>query len=262
MEITLHSWYDHFTLTQTPKNIKWVKEKRPIEFYSDQFVKQNNDNHNSALLIEPRSIQPAIYDYMLGNWYKFKYVFTHDSELLRRIPNAKRIVFGGVYEFNDVPKTKYISFCSSDKKMCELHKQRLQLAKDLEHTIDCMGTYNGGERVSTYDIHAEYRFSVIIENYIDDYWFTEKICNCFANKCIPIYYGARNIGEFFNLNGMLRAFNISQLRDTIYILTNVADLDEMYESRLDAINDNYERVKAFTCFEDWFYNEYKELLNG
>ena len=261
IEIQLHSWYDHFTLTQQPKYIKWVEYKRPIEFYSDTFVYQNNNPNASALLIEPRSIQPDVYQYMEKNWQKFRYIFTHDSELLK-LPNAKRILFGGVYEFNDVPKTKGISFCSSNKAMCELHRKRMRLARELEGVVDCMGTYNGGKKVSTYDIHAPYRFSVIIENYIDDYWFTEKICNCFANKCVPIYYGARKIDEFFNASGIIRAKSIEDMRSWIHKIQYWINLEVWYNNMMPVINENYELVKQYTCFEDWFYNEYKELLNG
>ena len=178
----LRSQYDHFTLPQTPKYIKWVNHPTKIQFFSDELIPLNKNPENSALLIEPHSIQPRIYDYIERNWQDFKYIFTHDGYLLDNIPNTKRILFGGVYEFNDIPKTKDISFCSSRKTMCDLHRRRLDLAYELEKydIVDCMGTYNGGKYVTTKEIYAPYRFSIIIENWIDDYWFTEKICNCYA----------------------------------------------------------------------------------
>ena len=262
MKIKLYSWYDHFTLTQQPKYIEWTKADAPITFYSDTYVYEDVVEKDAcALLIEPRSIQPKVYEYIEKNYRKFKYVFTHDSKLLAMIPNGKQIFWGGVYEFNDVEKTKDISMVSSDKRMCELHKKRLEIAKQLENVIDCYGTYNGGKRVGTYDIYAEYRFSVVIENYKDDYWFSEKICNCFANKTIPIYYGATKISTDnrldFDSRGIIAVNNIDDIVDTVKHI----DLDYYYGTEAqEAIEHNYERVKAFTCFEDTFYLMYKDLL--
>ena len=33
----------------------------------------------------------------------------------------------------------------------------------------------------------DYRFSVVIENCKRDYWFTEKLIDCFVTGTIPIY---------------------------------------------------------------------------
>lgn len=264
MKIHLYSWYDHFTLTQTPKYIDWVKTSAPITFYSDSYITEPIVEENAcALLIEPRSIQPRIYEYMEQHYNDFLYVFTHDSLLLSKIPNGKQIYWGGVYEYNDIPKTKNISMVSSDKRMCELHKFRLDLANYLQYyNVDCMGNYNGGNKVDTKTIYAPYRFSVVVENYIDDYWFSEKICNCFANKTVPIYVGARKINDIFNGHGIIpieyvgKAETIKKIYDTVTKMSP----EFAYDVRKDFIEDNYERVKQYTCFEDTFYMMYKDLL--
>ena len=36
----------------------------------------------------------------------------------------------------------------------------------------------------------------------------------------------------------------------------------LYTSRLDAIEDNYKRVKKYENFNTWFMNEYEDLLRG
>lgn len=265
MKIKLYSWYDHFTLTQTPKYIEWTKADAPIVFYSDSYVREAHFDPNPnkcALLIEPRSIQPQIYEYMEQNYKKFRYVFTHDSRLLESLPNAKLIYWGGVYEFNDIPKTENISMVSSDKRMCELHNFRMELAYYLEnYNVDCMGTFDGGNKVDTKHIYAPYRFSVVVENYIDDYWFSEKICNCFANKCIPIYIGAKRIGDVFDARGIIQVEYIG--RETANTVANIVkrlNPQFAYDIRKEHIEYNYERVKDFTCFEDTFYNMHKDIL--
>lgn len=259
LKIKLKSIYDEFTPQEMIQNIRWDDDSNLV-FYSDNFVTDGVPEENAcALLIEPRSIQPKIYEYMERHYDKFKYVFTHDSRLLSIIPNGKQIYWGGVWGFSDTPKTKDISFCSSRKRLCRLHRERLDLANKLSNKIDCMGTFNGGRRVSTDEIYTPYRFSVVIENYIDDYWFTEKVCNCFSHKTIPIYYGARNIDEFFNRRGMIICDSVEGVAKTVDLVLQVGT-EEMYENCKEYIDDNYERVKRFTCFEDEFYRMYKDIL--
>lgn len=43
----------------------------------------------------------------------------------------------------------------------------------------------------------DYRYSIAIENEITDNYFTEKLMDCFALGTVPIYFGARNLSEYF-----------------------------------------------------------------
>lgn len=261
MKIKLYSHYDHFP------NHKATENEPCIEMYNDNFVMDSTEG-SCALLIEPRSICPSAYEYVEQNFRKFRYVFTHDSQLLAKCDNAKLIIWGwgnGNYmSFSDRPKTKGISMVSSDKEMCELHKGRKQLALRYNHSgiVDCYGTFNGGRFASVEEYLADYRYSIVIENYIDDYWFTEKIFNCFANKVIPIYVGARKITDFFNRKGILRVGCWECLMDNDWInMHNPDTLRYEYEVRLPAVINNYHKVKEFPDFETWFFKRYGELLN-
>lgn len=271
MRLKLHSLYNHF-----PKHNP-VDGEPFIHCYNDKFVINKKPERNSiALLIEPRSLLPEPYRFIEEHPDKYKLIFTHDSILLSTLPNARHILYGGVWgesgtqaslwgenkftvpQFHDVPKTKGISFCSSNKEYCYLHRQRKEWAYKLEKDIDCMGTYNGGKRVSTFDIYGEYKFSVVIENYIDDFWFTEKVCNAFANKCVPIYYGARKINYFFDVGGMVIVHNLYDLPRIIRSIKY--DMDWEYGKRNKEIQTNFEKVKQYAVFEDWFFDRWgKEL---
>ena len=128
MKVELHSYYDHF-----PNHKHDIPFEPYIDCYNDEFcIKEPIIPDSIALLIEPRSIIPDVYEWMEKNYRKFKYVFTHDSRLLKACDNAKLILWGmgnaNYNSFNDVPKTKYISMVSSGKELCELHKIRKQLA--------------------------------------------------------------------------------------------------------------------------------------
>lgn len=267
MRIKLYSPYHHF-----PNHVA-VDGEPYIPCYNDNFVRVDDIEPNAiALLIEPRPLQPKVYKHIEQHYDRFKYVFTHDSILLKTLPNAKLIIWGGVYDWADEPKDfrHPISMVASWKEEAPVRIQRKELAMELKQydEIDCYGTFDGGEFASTHDIYARYPFSVVIENHIDDYWMTEKVCNCFAMKTIPIYYGARNIGEMFDTNGIISANSIDEVKSIVNQILNmsVRARQDLYEDSIVAIEVNYRRVKAYENFETWFYNNYgdllEELLNG
>ena len=261
VKIRLHSYYDHFRNHSPGAGDKF------IHCYNDIFAikREQIRSDDIALLIEPRFIQPDVYTYVEQHYFEFAYVFTHDTYLLNNIPNARLIIWGGVWGWSDEEKDKMVSMVASHKANDYWRKERVRLANllsdksnPLSEKVDVFGTFNGGPRVDTKTIYSRYKFSIAMENSIDDYWITEKICNCFSNKTIPIYIGANEIDELFNPDGILTAHSV----DDVLEILHDPYLDEMYESRKDAIEDNYVRVKKYAVFENWFYHEYGELLEG
>ena len=103
------------------------------------------------------------------------------------------------------------------------------------------------------DTLKEYRYSIIIENDESDYFFSEKITNCFAAQTIPIYVGAKKIGQFFNKDGIIQ-ISSGQLSDLDEILKCCTPRN--YEERIPAILDNYERVHQYKNVYDWLYEKY------
>lgn len=253
IRINMHSAYDHLQ--------SWWSDDG-IPFYNDKRV-LNCPSGGCALLIEPKSLLPEVYEYIEKNYERFSYVFTHDSILLNKLPNAKLILWGGVWSWGDEEKdfNHPISMVASAKGTSPVRIQRRELAFELKGKVDTYGTFDGGEFVDTDTIYGKYPFSIVIENHIDDYWFTEKICNCFSHKTIPIYYGARKIDELFNDRGIIRCNSIDDIRHMLTILTGKNPY-YLYTSRLDAIEDNYKRVKKYENFNTWFMNEYEDLLRG
>mgnify|MGYP002732820278 CR=1 FL=1 len=262
MRLKMHGFYDKII------DHLYVEGEPFIDCYDDSAV-QECDTYVSksiALMIEPRSIMRSGYDFLLQNenWRRFKYIFTHDSELLK-LPNAKLILCGSVWSWSDEPKTKFCSLVCSFKEMCELHLDRKRLAYRYERNglVDVYGDYKGRDLVPWVDSSEylrDYRYSIVVENYVDDYWFTEKICNCFANKVIPIYVGARKIDTFFNPQGIIDCHGRTVEAETEIHYLSKDKGKFFYEASIDAINDNYNRVREYDRFENWFFRNYGELL--
>ena len=224
-------------------------------------------NEQVALLIEPRSIQRDVYLKMENNYKNFKYVFTHDSKLLNMLPNAKPIIWGGCWcrVGNPVIKDKFIGMICSHKKYAELHRVRLRTAlkfKDREN-FDLYGIYHDNERIDPMIAHERYRYVVVVENYIDDIWITEKIIDAFACKCIPIYLGARDICKYFNKDGIIQVKDEKELNNTIEnMLNNVEYWKDFYSdiNTQKAITENYNISKKYNNFEEWFYKTYEKEI--
>lgn len=237
----------------------------PVKCVCDEQIYANKrEGKQVMLLIEPKSIQPNVYEYALQVANQYEYVFTHDSQLLAVLPNAKPILWGGVWCRCENPKkTKLISMLSSDKELCDLHKERKRIARKYKDKIDVFGTIDGGEYVNAIDSLEPYMYSVVIENYIDDLWFTEKICNCFATKTIPIYYGARDIYKYFNELGTIQCNSIQEVEDFIdAILEKHKEARKLYKSEETQreLQENYELSKQYEKFDEWLYKTYEKEI--
>ena len=146
---------------------------------------------------------------------------------------------------------------SSTKQMCPLHIFRFQLANYLKETTDLVTTTVGcaspsGDDKIYHSLH-DYRYNIVIENYIDKWYFTEKLLNCFATGTIPIYIGATELDKYFDTDGVI---NING-KDEQEILEIISELTpKYYESKMSSILHNYESVKKFRTIEDYMYLNY------
>lgn len=218
-----------------------------------------------GMLTESRTITPKDYEVFRRNRgieKEFRYIFTYDEQILNEIGNARFYpVAAGIWnsEMQDGrhrEKDRDLSILSSDKVMCELHRFRLELAQmcKKEGLADTFGRFDGGGYVSSVDETLNrYRFSLIIENDVSDYYFSERLTSCFAAQTIPVYLGARKIGDFFNTDGMilLKSADLEEARRKIAECTR-----ENYEAMLPAVLDNYDRVQEYVNMQDYLYEHY------
>jgi hypothetical protein len=79
-------------------------------------------------------------------------------------------------------------------------------------------------------------FHIAIESHSIKNYFSEKLLDCFQSKTVPIYWGCTNIGDFFNVNGILIAHDLEGIINICNRLTL-----NIYNSKLMAIEDNYQR---------------------
>jgi hypothetical protein len=256
----------------------WDRKNQSL---SNHFYGHNNINHkllsiknNYAIIVETENINSFPYTYAMKNSCKIKEfiaIFTHSEKLLNKYENARFIPAGGVWygikkfggSYNEKAyenKENNISIVSSNKKYCELHRIRIEVAKYLERNnlADTFGNFNGGNKIKISDSLEKYRYSIVIENTIDAYCFTEKILNCFASMTVPIYLGATKINEYFNIDGIITIDKNDLKYNIEKIIKSCTEVD--YESRIEAIIENYTKVLEYSCQEDYMLKKYPNLF--
>jgi hypothetical protein len=74
---------------------------------------------------------------------------------------------------------------------------------------------------------------------------------------IPLYYGCPNVGDFFDMNGIIIFESIEEL----HLILNSLTL-ELYESKLESVRGNFKRVFNYPTDTNSMFNlYYKNLIN-
>ena len=240
------------------KHVEWVYDGTgEINIYvSQRALDAINDVSGKPTyiwLLESKQIISYFYQWVINN-YEFvasrvNGIFSCDKELCAKYPKIFYSLSNAAPWVQDRKvhdKTKLVSMIASNKKMCEGHSRRLQFVDKFRDKLDFYG--RGFNEISCKeDGLRDYMFSVGIENAVYDTYFTEKLTDCFACGTIPIFYGCKGVTEYFNEDGIIF------LDDDFDLSTLTEDL---YYSKIDAIEDNFERSINLPVAEDYLYTEY------
>lgn len=200
-------------------------------------------------VLESKEINSKIYK--IGDYSNFKKVFTHDKQLLESsdlfvfVPSTGCWVDSNEQKLYD--KSKLIDIIASNKDYTTGHHLRHQIIKSIKG-IDVYGSgYNPIK--NKIDGLKDYAFQIVIENSKYDYYFTEKIIDCFRTGVVPIYWGCPSIGDIFDSNGILSFDNQRELYD---ILQNISL--EKYNSMKEYINNNFIKADEYLLSEKYMIN--------
>ncbi len=93
------------------------------------------------------------------------------------------------------------------------------------------------------EIIEESKFHVCVENNRSKNYFTEKFIDCIATKTVPIYWGCNNIGDFFDLQGIIIIKDDKDFIKKVGKITN-----KTYNNMLPYVLKNYETWKKMPSF--------------
>lgn len=95
-------------------------------------------------------------------------------------------------------KTREISCITSNATAFEGHRRRLRFIEAIKASLD-FDLYGRGFQPVTdkWDALAPYRYSIVIENFRNPCYWTEKVADCLLAGTIPFYYGCTRIHDYF-----------------------------------------------------------------
>lgn len=213
------------------EELVYTKEIKPIAIYTEfstGLIRKNKHKHsyNIAWIIE--SPEYSRYESL----EEFDLILTHHEHVLITYNKAVYFPIGGCWvdpKIENFNKTKNVSIIASEKTHTYGQKLRHEIIRNFNLDVYGRG-YNKIDNKST--ALFDYKFSVIIENCLSKYYFTEKLIDCFISKTIPIYFGAQDLPKEFDEKGIIRFNTIEEFND----LYN--KFEYVYENYLDFIEHN------------------------
>jgi len=217
-----------------------------------------------AWLVESPVVTPKSYEFVKKNFGLFDIIFTHDSDVLEKCPNAQFLPIGMCQLQPDeiglkYKKTKLVSMMYSNKNFAPGHTIRHAVAQEFDEVVDLMGSGVNGQHIKKIESCRDYMFSIAIENCQQDFYFSEKILDCFLTGTIPIYWGMPNIRKFFNTRGF---FVFYTTEDLYNILSNQEDLYHFYMDHPHVIQENYEKAQKYKIAEDRLWLDHENILTN
>lgn len=239
---------------------KWIWDRKPVDseitVFSDCFIKEAETSKSKkkiGWLIEPPIINEFIYQYVKIKESLFDLIFTFSKDLINRGPKYKLYPYGTTWikeeERYIYKKEKICSTIVSSKRYTPGQQLRHVAVKMYGSKMDAMG--GGYKKIGEKIVGLkDYMFSLTIENSSIENYFTEKIMDCFMTGTIPIYWGCKNISQFFNPTGILIFNSIKELEDIFFSLSEAE-----YKKRLPAVKENFNRAHEYLSLEKWLWNK-------
>lgn len=102
------------------------------------------------------------------------------------------------------PKERNLSWITSDISAFQGHRARLAFLDKIRPKLK-FDLYGRGLSYieDKWDGLAPYRYSIVVENFRNPYYWSEKIVDCFLSWTMPIYYGCTRISEYFPKESMI-----------------------------------------------------------
>ncbi len=226
----------------------------PVMVFTDLDLEQVDDYPDSitiAWMIESPQVTRRQYRWLAKNAARFDAIFTFSQALLTATPNAVLCPLGGCWiepgEWAVASKASTVSLIASEKKSLPGQRLRHRIVRSFRSRIDSVVGRGYQPVESKQEALAGFRYSIVVENCRTNWYFSEKLVDCFACGTVPIYWGCPDIARFFNPQGIIPFRNRWQLRK---ILSTIGEAD--YSRRLEAVKDNFTRAAEYATIEACF----------
>ena len=263
--ITLKIWDETFKHTKsagspilTPKKVYWARNipDTEVTFYTDLHlgdhripdIRKSKAKKKIAWIIEPCIINSGPYNWIRQNFQLFDKVITHHKYLLSLDPRFIYCPAGGCWiqeeHHRHIGERKGVSTISSWKLMTTMHHTRREIMEKLsqKYGIDGYGEMYNREVQYKYEVLTKYKYSIVVENCAVAGYFTEKLLDCIATYCVPIYFGDPDIHQIFDIP------TFTTLDELEAILSNLPPITT------ETLEKNYLTGQQYFIPDDWVYD--------
>ena len=148
--------------------------------------------------------------------------------------------------FSNLQKTEKkieLSVICSSKSHTENHKLRVEFLNILKnHFKDNLQWFGNGinEIENKFEVISNSKHHIVLENDSKYNLVSEKLYDSYLGLSFPIYYGAPNINDYFDINS-LTMININDINGSISTIENVIK-NNFYDKNLNLLNLEKEKV--------------------
>ncbi len=139
-----------------------------------------------------------------------------------------------------IEKTKLLSIVVSNKTGTKGHRDRLAFCLKLKERLgDKVDLFGRGfnEFDDKWEVIAPYKYSIAIENSVEDHWVTEKIGDCYTSHTFPFYMGAPNIEKYYNPNSY-ELIDIHDFEKSLITIMGTINDFEHYQNHLEFLKES------------------------
>jgi hypothetical protein len=247
--------FNAHTGRQEPHN-GWIKFRRApftsdVAIFTDRMlgaVRNSPHRVNIAWLLESPELMRKQRREIVALEGFFDRILTFDRFLLQRSDRYVFCPMGGSWipadQWAIYPKTKNVSIFCSKQNYLTGHKMRFAVVRKYSEHIQGVFGRAFKPLENKVDGLKDYRFSIAIENCRRDFYFTEKLIDCFATGTVPIYWGCPGIGRFFDPSGILSFGTTRQLKNILGSISH-----DLYNSLLPAVEHNFRLAASYRIVE-------------
>lgn len=245
----------------------FAEQEVQVSISVDEFDFTDASPYRVFVQLEPPDIVPTE-QRLIDSHTFYDLIITWNQRVLEACPNnTVKYLFGtcrwatNPVDACDVSQKRFAaSYLTSSKTMCKGHYFRHEIYNNLPDNIGALGIT---KHMSPPVLECKrpmlypFQYAIVMENGRRTNWITEKLIDCLVSRTIPVYWGAPNVGEYFDTDGILAFETYSDLSIVLRSLT-----PEFYQSRLKAIEHNLHEAMKYTDVHARINEEIRRRLSN
>lgn len=172
----------------------------------------------------------------------------------------------------NLEKQDKIVWITSNQKSSKGHERRMNFLQNIEN-LPFVELYGRGINPidDKWEVLKKAKYAIAYENFKNDYYWTEKLIDCYLSYTMPIYYGCNSIDNFFPKNSFIQ---LDPKDKHIHLFLKEVTNSKLWEENMDSIikardlvlNEYqlfpflYNQIKAIEVTKGCFTSSQKELI--